>query len=203
MVWQPQDALYRTMFKQEELVEFVRAASSSEEEFDRSVAALHEALDKAVDKVRSKHPAEISMVGQVDALIDTLYLTYGSFVLMGVDPEEVFEIVHRANMGKIFPDGRAHFDPVTHKILKPDDWEEKYAPEPAIQKRTRSPAQGLRKNTRNKKKQKKTTKKFGTKVPNFFFLTWFYPYRAPLVSLLWRGEGCILRRIRPLSVRMH
>ena len=57
--------------------------------------------DKAADKVRSKHPAEISMVGQVDALIDTLYLTYGSFVLMGVDPEEVFEIVHRANMGKI------------------------------------------------------------------------------------------------------
>ena len=39
---------------------------------------------------------------------------------MGVDPEEVFEIVHRANMGKIFPDGKAHFDPVTHKILKPD-----------------------------------------------------------------------------------
>ena len=101
VVWQPQDALYRTMFKQEELVEFVRAASTSEEEFDRSVAALHEALDKAADKVRSKHPAEISTVGQVDALIDTLYLTYGSFVLMGVDPEEVFEIVHRANMGKI------------------------------------------------------------------------------------------------------
>ena len=83
VVWQPQDALYRTMFKQEELVEFVRAASRNEEEFDRSVAALHEALDKAADKVRSKHPAEISMVGQVDALIDTLYLTYGSFVLMG------------------------------------------------------------------------------------------------------------------------
>ena len=31
VVWQPQDALYRTMFKQEELVEFVRAASTSEE----------------------------------------------------------------------------------------------------------------------------------------------------------------------------
>ena len=22
-----------------------------------------------------------------------------------------------------------------------------------------------------------------------FFLTWFYPYHVPLVSLLWRGEG--------------
>ena len=71
---------------------------------------------------------------------------------MGVDPEEVFEIVHRANMGKIFPDGKAHFDPVTHKILKPDDWEEKYAPEPAI-KRTRSPAEGLRKHVKQKKQK--------------------------------------------------
>ena len=154
VVWQPQDALYRTMFKQEELVEFVRAASSSEEEFDRSVAALHEALDKAADKVRSKHPAEISMVGQVDALIDTLYLTYGSFVLMGVDPEEVFEIVHRANMGKIFPDGRAHFDPVTHKILKPDDWEEKYAPEPAIQKELDRQLKAYEKHAKQKEAKK-------------------------------------------------
>ena len=49
-------------------------------------------------------------------------------------PEPIFRIVHEANMGKIFPDGKAHFHPVTHKILKPDDWEEKYAPEPAILK---------------------------------------------------------------------
>ena len=58
----------------------------------------------------------------MDALIDTLYFTYGSFVLMGVDPERIFEIVHQANMGKIFPDGKAQFDPVTHKILKPEGW---------------------------------------------------------------------------------
>ena len=32
------------------------------------------------------------------------------------------------------PDGQAHFDPTTHKILKPDDWEEKFAPEPAIKR---------------------------------------------------------------------
>ncbi len=37
-------------------------------------------------------------------------------------------------MGKIFPDGKAHFDPVTHKILKPSDWEERFAPEPHIKR---------------------------------------------------------------------
>ena len=84
--------------------------------------------------MRGKHEASVDLTGQVDALVDTLYLTYGTFALMGVDPKNVFDIVHRANLGKIFPDGKAHFDPVTHKILKPEGWEEKYAPEPAIKR---------------------------------------------------------------------
>ena len=132
--WNNQDARYRADFKLEELVEFIRAASKDEEEFDQSMDYLHGALDKAAEKVRSKHPAEVDLTSQVDALVDLLYLTYGSFALMGVDPSAVFDIVHRANLGKIFPDGKAHFDPVTHKILKPDGWEEKYAPEPAIKR---------------------------------------------------------------------
>ena len=157
--WDNQEAIYRTMFKQEELVEFIRAASKDEATFDRSIESLHQALDEAANKVRSKHPAEISLVGQVDALIDTLYLTYGSFVLMGVDPEEVFEIVHRANMGKIFPDGQAHFDEVTHKILKPDDWEEKYAPEPAIQKELERQIKAYQKHCSEKTVESEETKK--------------------------------------------
>ena len=132
--WDVKGATHRAAFKVEELVEFVRAASNSEEEFQQAVQDLHQALDVSADKVSQKIPAESTLVGQVDALIDTLYFTYGSFVLMGVDPERIFEIVHQANMAKIFPDGKAQFDPVTHKILKPEDWEEKHAPEPAIKK---------------------------------------------------------------------
>ena len=132
--WDIEGATHRAGFKIEELVEFVRAASSSEEEFQESLASLHKAVNKAAEKVVAKTPAKQDLVGQVDALIDSLYFTYGSFVLMGVDPERIFDIVHQANMGKIFPDGKAHFDPLTHKILKPDDWEEKYAPEAAIEK---------------------------------------------------------------------
>ena len=132
--WDVKGATHRAAFKVEELVEFVRAASNSEEEFQQAVQDLHKALDVSADKVSQNIPAESTLVGQVDALIDTLYFTYGSFVLMGVDPERIFEIVHQANMAKIFPDGKAQFDPVTHKILKPEDWEEKHAPEPAIKK---------------------------------------------------------------------
>ena len=132
--WDVKGATHRAAFKLEELVEFVRASSNSEDDFQQAIGDLHQALDKASEKVLQKIPAETTIVGQVDALIDTLYFTYGSFVLMGVDPERIFEIVHQANMAKIFPDGKAQFDPVTHKILKPEGWEEKYAPEPAIKK---------------------------------------------------------------------
>ncbi len=128
------EALHRADFKLEEVVEFLHASAENQVDFQSMIEHLHISLDKAVAKVNQKGPASVSLVGQVDALVDLLYFTYGSFALMGVDPAPLFDLVHEANMGKIFSDGKAHFDPVTHKILKPDDWEEKYAPEPALKK---------------------------------------------------------------------
>ena len=151
--WDVKGATHRAAFKVEELVEFVRASSHSEEEFQQAIRDLHQALDISADKVSQKIPAESTLVGQVDALIDTLYFTYGSFVLMGVDPERIFEIVHQANMGKIFPDGKAQFDPVTHKILKPEGWEEKYAPEPAIKKELARQIRAYERHKERKNKQ--------------------------------------------------
>ncbi|HGC7613554.1 TPA: HAD-IIB family hydrolase [Streptococcus agalactiae] len=134
-LYDSKEAGLRSDFKVEEIVEFLYAASQGNQKvFDQSIRNLHLAIDKARDKVISKDHPETPLVGEVDALTDLLYLTYGSFVLMGVDPKPLFDTVHEANMGKIFPDGKAHFDPVTHKILKPDDWEEHFAPEPSIRR---------------------------------------------------------------------
>ncbi|HEN4358454.1 TPA: HAD-IIB family hydrolase [Streptococcus agalactiae] len=134
-LYDSKEAGFRSDFKVEEIVEFLYAASQGNQEvFDQSIRNLHLAIDKSRDKVISKDHPETPLVGEVDALTDLLYLTYGSFVLMGVDPKPLFDTVHEANMGKIFPDGKAHFDPVTHKILKPDDWEEHFAPEPSIRR---------------------------------------------------------------------
>lgn len=129
-----ESALHRADFKLEEIVEFLQATVDNDVDFDKMIAKMHENLDKAATKCKRKSYPKQPLVGQVDALVDLLYFTYGSFVLMGIDPEPIFSIVHQANMGKIFPDGCAHFDPVTHKILKPANWEEDYAPEPAIEK---------------------------------------------------------------------
>ncbi|VTS43642.1 haloacid dehalogenase [Streptococcus porcinus] len=129
------EASHRADFKIEELVEFVYATIQGDKnKFTQALMDMHSAIDKAAIKVQSKNSSESPLVGQVDALTDLLYFTYGSFVLMGVDPQPIFETVHESNMGKIFPDGKAHFDPVTHKILKPDNWEEQYAPEKSIKK---------------------------------------------------------------------
>lgn len=132
--YEMEEALHRADFKLEEIVEFLQATVTRESDWDGIIDKLHQDLDKAAEKVKKKGHSQDPLVGQVDALVDLLYFTYGSFALMGVDPEPIFQIVHKANMGKIFPDGKAHFHPVTHKILKPDDWEEKFAPEPAIRK---------------------------------------------------------------------
>ncbi|MDQ0222781.1 putative HAD superfamily Cof-like phosphohydrolase [Streptococcus moroccensis] len=123
----------RADFKIEEIVELVYATSQSEEAFDESIAYLHDALYNAAQKTKMKgKQGNSTLVGQVDALIDLLYFTYGSFALIGVDPGPIFEIVHRANMGKIWPDGKAHYHPKTGKILKPDHWERDFAPEARI-----------------------------------------------------------------------
>lgn len=134
-VFNLKEAGQRSEFKIEEIVEFMAASSHNQIEFERSLQHLHQAIDNAGQKVYQKGAiGGDNLVGQVDALIDILYFTYGSFVLMGVDPAPIFDVVHAANMGKIWPDGCAHHDPVTNKILKPENWERDYAPEEKIKR---------------------------------------------------------------------
>lgn len=83
-LYDSKEAGFRSDFKVEEIVEFLYAASQGNQEvFDQSIRNLHLAIDKARDKVISKDHPETPLVGEVDALTDLLYLTYGSFVLMG------------------------------------------------------------------------------------------------------------------------
>lgn len=124
----------RAGFKVEELVEFLYGSANNEPKvFKELVNQLKQSVDQAEKKVLGKEKKVTDpLVEQVDALIDLLYFTYGSFSLLGVDPTEIFSIVHEANMGKLFPDGKPRYDPVTHKVMKPENWETDFAPEPKI-----------------------------------------------------------------------
>lgn len=124
----------RVDFKAEELVEFLYGVANNDRAlFKELLEKLKQSIDKAEAKVLNKNKKVTDpLVEEVDALLDLLYFTYGSFYLLGVDPTNLFSIVHEANMGKLFPDGKPHYDPITNKVLKPDNWEKDFAPEPKI-----------------------------------------------------------------------
>jgi len=61
---------------------------------------------------------------QADAMIDLLYFSLGTLVEMGLESEELFSIVQRANMDKLWADGKPHYNPKDGKVLKPEGWED-------------------------------------------------------------------------------
>jgi predicted HAD superfamily Cof-like phosphohydrolase len=71
-----------------------------------------------------------TVVDQADAMIDLIYLAIGTMVELGVKPEALFEIVHNANMSKLWPDGKAKLNPETGKVIKPPTF---VRPEPLLQ----------------------------------------------------------------------
>lgn len=78
------------------------------------------------------------IVEQADAMIDLIYFALGTLVEMGVPPQKLFEIVHNANMSKLWQDGTAHYNE-TGKTIKPPTWKDpREELESAIEKYSRS-----------------------------------------------------------------
>jgi predicted HAD superfamily Cof-like phosphohydrolase len=71
-----------------------------------------------------------TVVDQADAMIDLIYLAVGTMVELGVKPEPLFEIVHNANMSKLWPDGKPKLNPETGKVIKPPTF---VRPEPLLE----------------------------------------------------------------------
>ncbi len=59
---------------------------------------------------------------QADAMIDLIYFALGTLVEMGVHPQPIMDIVHRANMSKLWPDGKPRFRNGDNKVVKPKGW---------------------------------------------------------------------------------
>lgn len=58
---------------------------------------------------------------QADAMIDLIYFCVGTLVEMGIEPSQLFEIVHNANMKKLWPDGNGRWAK-DGKTIKPPYW---------------------------------------------------------------------------------
>ena len=69
-----------------------------------------------------------SIHDQADAMVDLIYFALGTLVEMGVRPGPLFDIVHNANMKKLWPDGKVHYGP-DGKVIKHSSWK---PPEPQL-----------------------------------------------------------------------
>ena len=58
-------------------------------------------------------------------MIDVIYFAFGTLVEMEIEPDEIFKIVHKANMNKLLDDGKPHYN-ADGKTIKPDTWENPY-----------------------------------------------------------------------------
>ncbi|MEC4565530.1 hypothetical protein L8C07_06190 [Paenibacillus sp. CMAA1739] len=122
-------AMNRASFILEEVIELLYATSGNKERFDKFFAELILNAEETYKKQLTKSFPEDRLIGQIDALIDIKYFTEGGLVEASVVPDRIFDLVHQANMSKIFPDGKPHYNEVG-KVIKPEGWE---APEPKIE----------------------------------------------------------------------
>jgi len=76
---------------------------------EEELSELEEALDKK------------DLVGIADGLADLLYVVFGTALAYGIPIDEVFSIVHKANMAKMGPDGKPMRD-AGGKTIKPPGW---------------------------------------------------------------------------------
>ena len=83
------------------------------------VNARYKWMLEEIDEFR----AATDIAEQADAMIDVMYFALGTLVEMGIKPDALFDIVHTANMQKLWPDGKPHYAP-DGKTIKPVGWED-------------------------------------------------------------------------------
>lgn len=115
-------ALFRIAFKLEELAEYCSASG-----FERLGIELDELIFRVKsnrDQIAWKGPVEDNNFhDQLDALVDQLYIIYGTAYLQGFDIDAAFQKVHEANMKKIRTEREedskrgSKFD-----VVKPEGW---------------------------------------------------------------------------------
>jgi energy-coupling factor transport system permease protein len=126
-----EDVQKRVNYIAEELVEALAAVSTNNATFFNAVTDLMRAITNAEEKSNSNGDvnAENKLVALADAFTDINYFTQGTFSIMGVEPQPLFDIVQEANMSKLGPDGKPIRREGDGKVMKPEGWE---APEPKL-----------------------------------------------------------------------
>ena len=87
-------------------------------EYDRAIKRYHWMMEEITEFIEAN-----DIVEQADAMIDVIYFALGTLVEMGIRPDKLFDIVQEANMAKLWPDGRPHYNK-EGKTIKPSTWKD-------------------------------------------------------------------------------
>ena len=78
-----------------------------------------------IPKERAKDRAKWLMEEIAEFLVaPDIYFALGTLVEMGIKPDELFDIIQKANMEKLGEDGKPIYNPKDGKIMKPQHWED-------------------------------------------------------------------------------
>jgi predicted HAD superfamily Cof-like phosphohydrolase len=91
--------------------------------FERRLKFLTEEFRETADELTDLYNGDGDVAKLAKELADMLYVIYGTFDLLGLPADKVFNEVHRSNMSKLGPDGL----PVLRadgKVLKGPNYEE-------------------------------------------------------------------------------
>lgn len=83
-------------------------------------------MEEEIEELRQAQ----TLTEQADAMIDLIYLALGTLVEMGVKPQRLFDIVHHANMSKLWQDGKPRYRESDGKVIKPPTWQD---PDPLLE----------------------------------------------------------------------
>jgi predicted HAD superfamily Cof-like phosphohydrolase len=104
-----------------EIVELAQTVTSGP---DQAVELVRGLVTVDLKRNYVKPTDEIDLIAQqADAAVDCAYYAYDAFVKKGINLRSIFNVVHKANMDKRFPDGTFHKRD-DGKIIKPPNWQE-------------------------------------------------------------------------------
>lgn len=113
----------RTFHQHFSLLNLVTPGHLTQRKLGERIAFLQEELNEFKEAAQTQ-----DLVGQADALIDLVYIAKGTACMLGLPWEQLWKVVHGANMAK---ERRASPTGDHHDVIKPPGW---VAPEPLMER---------------------------------------------------------------------
>lgn len=117
-----EEVLFIVKMVSEELQELLLTVTDENENVKKLLINIVENSNSPSYNNHNKSDLEL-MAEQVDAFVDIDYYNCNAAAKVGFNVDDVFNVVHAANMSKKFDDGVFHKNE-EGKVIKPPNWEE-------------------------------------------------------------------------------